>query len=514
LIFTVLLYADFADLGVGARQQGLGNTFVGISDDGTSIYYNPAGLGFLRRGEFIADYSRLYIGLDDGSNLSNSFLGIAYPLKFRKNYGTFGIGLLNFSFADVYQENSVYISYGKKLLDELSVGGNIKFLSETYTQDDYTKIDPVFEYGNKNFVQTFGIDIGGIYNFLPRFFYGLTLININQPDVGLRKSENLPMIVKMGLGYREKKINTGLDFILRDKDNSISVGFERWFFSHQLGVRTGLEFGSREYRKISLGASCDAGSIKVDYAFSYPLAGIKDIYGTHRVSLVYKFGRIPEDELEPGSLEEAFYKLEQEAKRLKENLKKSETEREKLEKVLIEEAIIKAKERIKEIKVEPVKEPVRRVEEPKEITSPTVRIHVVKENDTLQSLAQKYYSDSNKWFEIFNANKDKIGRGGSLTVGQTLVIPPIEKIQTEKKPVPATEKKEISVPQKETPVEEKPVSTPSEKIRTHTVKEGETLPIIAQKYYGDPSRWIDIYKANKDKIPRGKVEPGQELVIP
>ncbi len=497
-------YADFADLGVGARQQGLGNAFVGISDDVSSIYYNPAGLGFLRRGEFIADYSRLYIGLDDESNLNNGFLGVVYPLKFRKNYGAVGIGLLNFSFSGVYQENSFYISYGKKVLNKLSLGGNIKFLSESYTQDDYTKIDPVFEYGKKSSLQTFGMDIGGIYNFLPRFFYGFTFININQPDIGLRKSEKLPIIFKMGVGYKEKDLNVGFDFILRDKDNIISFGFERWFFKHQFGVRTGFEFGSREYRKLAVGSSYDSGTIRIDYAFSLPLVGIKDTYGIHRISVGYKFGRIPEDELEPGSLEEAFYRLQQEAKQLKETLRKTESEKAKLEKVLIDEAIIRAKERIKEIKTEPVKElPVRRVEEPKDVQ--TIRYHTVKENDTLQALAQKYYGDSNKWIEIFNSNKDKVGRGGSLTVGQVLVIPPLVKTQI------SEEKIQPSVPSK---IEEKPVPVPSEKTRVHIVREGETLPVIAQKYYGDPSRWVDIYKANKDKIPRGKVEPGQELIIP
>jgi nucleoid-associated protein YgaU len=48
----------------------------------------------------------------------------------------------------------------------------------------------------------------------------------------------------------------------------------------------------------------------------------------------------------------------------------------------------------------------------------------------------------------------------------------------------------------------------------HTVKPGESLPSIAEKYYGDSSQWKKIYEANKNKIKRGQVEPGQVLVIP
>ncbi|HCJ67793.1 MAG TPA: hypothetical protein DHV62_10895 [Elusimicrobia bacterium] len=51
-------------------------------------------------------------------------------------------------------------------------------------------------------------------------------------------------------------------------------------------------------------------------------------------------------------------------------------------------------------------------------------------------------------------------------------------------------------------------------MRTHKVLEGETLQSIAVKYYGEEKRWVDIYNANKDKIERGVVKPGQILIIP
>lgn len=51
--------------------------------------------------------------------------------------------------------------------------------------------------------------------------------------------------------------------------------------------------------------------------------------------------------------------------------------------------------------------------------------------------------------------------------------------------------------------------------RTHTVKKGETLFAIAQQYYRDGDRCIDLYVANRDvvKSPEG-LEPGTVLVIP
>jgi LysM repeat protein len=58
----------------------------------------------------------------------------------------------------------------------------------------------------------------------------------------------------------------------------------------------------------------------------------------------------------------------------------------------------------------------------------------------------------------------------------------------------------------------KPKKKPGAK--THTVRAGESLPSIAEKYYGDSSLWKKIYDANKNKIERGQITPGQVLVIP
>jgi LysM repeat protein len=511
-IFHLPLYSDFKYIGVGARQQGMGNAFTGIGNDVTSVYYNPGALGFVTRGECIVDYNQLYSGLDDGSNITNSFIGAVYPIIIRKvkdrkwvpvSRGTAGVGILTFGLNGVYQENSVYLSYGKVVFNRLSVGGSMKFLTESYVQDSYTRADRVFEYGNKGAVQTVSFDAGVLYNFVPRVYLGAAMLNINQPNIGLKTNESLPLITKLGVGYIEKgKTVVGVDLVLEGKDNSFNLGIEQWFLKSQVCGRVGMEIGTREYKKFSLGASyTNKKTFQIDYSMSLPLGTIKDTMGTSKISLVYKFGRVPENELEPGSLEEAFDKLEREAKQLKEDYEKSKVEIDKLEKALIEDAVAKTKERIKVLKVEPQEE--KAVQRESRAVS-TVVTHTVKDGDTLQSLAGKYYNNLNKWLDIYNANKDKIGHGGSLTIGQVLVIPQESGTQ------PAV--KQVTEPGSASP--DKPKESGISEQKTHVVKEGETLPAIAQKYYGNAQKWMDIYKANKDKIPRGKVEPGQVLVIP
>ncbi len=51
--------------------------------------------------------------------------------------------------------------------------------------------------------------------------------------------------------------------------------------------------------------------------------------------------------------------------------------------------------------------------------------------------------------------------------------------------------------------------------RRHTVQKGDTLFNLAQRYYGNRSRWRDIYQANRDQMPsENSIRIGMELRIP
>jgi len=51
--------------------------------------------------------------------------------------------------------------------------------------------------------------------------------------------------------------------------------------------------------------------------------------------------------------------------------------------------------------------------------------------------------------------------------------------------------------------------------RRYTVQSGDTLSSISRKVYGTPSRWIDIYQANRDRLANeNALKVGQDLRIP
>ncbi len=93
---------------------------------------------------------------------------------------------------------------------------------------------------------------------------------------------------------------------------------------------------------------------------------------------------------------------------------------------------------------------------------------------------------------------------------EELLLKKIQELERKLKEVKPVEEKPIVQPTTK-PQETKPQET---KKKYHTVVAGDTLPKIAEKYYGDSSQWRKIYDANRDKIIRGQLIPGSVLEIP
>ncbi len=583
-LFPGLLRADFEDLGAGARVFGMGGAFVGVADDVWAVYYNPAGLGFLRQKQLGADYSRFYVGMSDDSGIGLGFLSYAHPLRKSERrripesvlpstataptvvgssttvgvspstgpaaggkavfpaYGTLAVGLRTFSLSGVYREETGYLSYGKAVTSHLALGLGLKYMQEIYDQDPYTRIDPVFDYGRKDGIKAFGADAGVLWNPHARFFVGASILDLNRPDVGLKDKEPLPSVYKSGLGYRDKRTILAFDVTSRAKQLRLGVGGERWFQRNAWCLRTGMEYGKEETFSMTLGFALNMAVFQVNYGFRFPLSGVDETAGSHRVSLQMRFGALPKDELDPSSLEYSYLELKQEKNVLESKLQKTEAEKQRLEEVLLEEATQRIRERIMSAKKSAG--PVSGASAgPAGESSLEFVTHYAQEGDTLQALAERYYGDSRKWKEIYEANKDKLGRGGRIKPKTVLLIPhaspaaapravaanhpaPAVKDETPRPPSPVAvlkptvpEKPAVPAPRPADPV---PAAAPppkastagTPKTRVHVVADGDTLKNIAERYYGDSKRWVDIYNANKDKVVRGTAAPGETLTIP
>ena len=132
-------------------------------------------------------------------------------------------------------------------------------------------------------------------------------------------------------------------------------------------------------------------------------------------------------------------------------------------------------------------------------------VHTIQPDESISTLAQKYYGDYRKFHLI--AEYNELEDATKVSVGQEIKIPVVEGI-----PIIA----DRATIQTETG--ESPESMPGEIITVkrfiiHTVQPEETLSKLAKMYYGDLTKFDVIAKFN-DILDGTSVRVGQELKIP
>lgn len=135
--------------------------------------------------------------------------------------------------------------------------------------------------------------------------------------------------------------------------------------------------------------------------------------------------------------------------------------------------------------------------------------YTVKEDDTLFTIAEKYYSDGYQYQEIAKANN--LTDPDQIETGQVLQIPKLEIQQGQATPQPS------GSPQPEEALGTGGSNTtiwgPRIEGNTYTVEEGDWLSKIAGRAYGDIMAFDRIAKANNIQNP-DLIEPGTVLTIP
>jgi nucleoid-associated protein YgaU len=129
---------------------------------------------------------------------------------------------------------------------------------------------------------------------------------------------------------------------------------------------------------------------------------------------------------------------------------------------------------------------------------------VVQPGDTLATIAKRTMGDASRWYEIYQWNADLIqDPRQALIPGQMLRLPPYIDQQVIVGGAPAVE-----------PTAPAPAPAPRP-AGSYTVKKGDTLSALARRFYGDETRWPEIYQANRNKIDDPHwIYPGQVFTIP
>ncbi|HAI86896.1 MAG TPA: hypothetical protein DCL63_07895 [Firmicutes bacterium] len=123
--------AAVMDLGMGARALGMGGAHIAVAEDASTVYYNPAGLALIDGRSVTSMYTNQFGAV--------GYLSLGYAQK------NVGIGLLTLNasgieqtdeFADVtgvfgMTDMTIMAAYGRTVIDNLSVGGTLKYYSQT-----------------------------------------------------------------------------------------------------------------------------------------------------------------------------------------------------------------------------------------------------------------------------------------------------------------------------------------------------------------------------------------------
>lgn len=304
---------DITKLSVGARQLGMGRAFVGVADDISALFINPAGLTKIERPQFTSMSGNL---LGNFQYLSASG---AYPSK----YGSFGLGYsgafahgaittkkINVTpteervirdplYSDMnFYENVFTLSYGKKISEILAWGLNLKLFTGNLNGGPITN--------GTSFGQD--ADIGFLFQNNKSIRYGLSLKNFLPDGLGQYKyatgqTETFPLAVKFGwavnLFGKEGLQKTPQELILAldveketetAKPANLNLGLE-WAPIELIAIRLGLDQTAIENiltNNLTAGIGLTYNKFRFDYAY-HQLEGAAD--ETHFFSLSYGIGK-------------------------------------------------------------------------------------------------------------------------------------------------------------------------------------------------------------------------------
>ncbi|MBU0700766.1 PorV/PorQ family protein [bacterium] len=259
--------------GAGARDLAMGKAFVAVADDATSVYWNPAGLARIQGAEF----TWLFVPLFEDTNYS--FFSFVHPTE---EFGAFGIGIAALNSGNFEGRNNraqvtgeltelqrcIILSHGRKISRRLSIGANIKIITEDIASYSDTKI---------------GMDGAMLFDLRDYLSLGLSVQNIVPPRLKLMdKNETFPITVRAGSALKTLNNNLLLSLDvekLPSQDYKTHLGAEYWLRHRSVALRMGMD-----NTEITSGVGMDFENYIIDYSLSH-----QDLGYLNRISFTYCF---------------------------------------------------------------------------------------------------------------------------------------------------------------------------------------------------------------------------------
>ncbi len=291
--------AQFLKIGVGGRASALGDAFVAVANDASTLYWNPAGLVEIPKNQIIFSHNQWLV------DINHDFLGGAYKLsesdaigisitslnmdemKVTNEVMPFGTGEY-FSFSDL----AISVSYSRKMTEQFSFGGSIRYIEETL---DKLKMRGIMVdlgtlywtgLGSSRFavvVSNFGNDMAPEGNAI---LYG----NSEKSDW---QSFSPPTIFRIGFAFEPYQTDihkvTLAAQLNHPNDNSenISTGLE-YSWQNIFFLRGGYKFNVEE-QNYSFGTGLNIPISFADLNFDYSFSNFERLGSSHRFSITLGF---------------------------------------------------------------------------------------------------------------------------------------------------------------------------------------------------------------------------------
>lgn len=266
---------EFLTFGVGARAAGIGEAFVGVSADPISMYWNPAGIGFVKQPELFGVHSNLYQNISNG--LTHDFAGCVYPLKTGCVYPLkncvlgIGVNYLNSGKHSITEYNAItqeiettgsFNSRDMAVMasfvqanENLAVGVNLKYISSDvyYIHAKACAADVGVMY--KTAID--GLTVGGVLENV-----GTKIYFVDKPQ-----SDVLPAHLKAGVSYQRGDVLYVADVNKHIYGNfvGINLGCESVLTEHLIG-RLGYLNKGAGLKGVTYGAGVKYSNWQIDFA--------------------------------------------------------------------------------------------------------------------------------------------------------------------------------------------------------------------------------------------------------
>ena len=267
--------------GAGARALGMGSAFVGVADDASALYWNPAGLGRLEHVTLALNHNSWLAGIIQENAELAMPAGVLGALAVSVDYINYGdlagydsTGTSTGSYsADRFGLN---LGWGKELMPWLSVGAGFKGSQQNISGGSYSNL---------------AADLGLLVKPARGFKIGLTYTDLGGQVSGYAQPADLNLGASFGFNLnRDNRLLLAASGTWENNGvNTLQAGLEDVIHDF-LAVRAGYRGVSADTQiqgltGLSLGLGLKLGRLGVDYAY-LPYG---DLGSTHRLSLTFAF---------------------------------------------------------------------------------------------------------------------------------------------------------------------------------------------------------------------------------